>query len=271
MAFGLTVTAAAAADNPAPTGSIAVYLSPDTGKQALLQVGTGDARLADAKPVADAAKAAAGWQVATLAGPFVGYVQSKTAHKDYSITPGTPVHVSPDENSPVLGTAAQKPFLSVSSPGLDWSEVSFPGPVTAYFQIGAPKAVAPAVAAVPATPPTPAVSAPPTRPAGVAPVATLIPVTAAPAAKQADANDVAHYYYGVLKSRTDPTIGGPTNAQYVLYSNRGQVLALVDLSDVVLPNPVVAFLDKSVKIYGTAYPETHAPAVVIHALTLQAN
>jgi len=270
-ALGLTVAAASAADNPAPSGDISVYLSPDAAKPALLHASAGDARLADAKPVADTAKAAEGWQVVSLSGPFVGYVTSKAGHKDFSIDPGTPVHVSADENSPVLGLAAQKPLLSISSPGVDWSEVSFPGPVTAYFQASALKAASVAATPAAAIPPVSTISAPPTRPATATPVTALTPVTAAPTAKQADPNDVAHYYYGVLKARTDLKINGPTNAQYVLYSNQGQLLALVDLADVVLPNPVIAYLDKSVKIYGTAYPEAHMPSVVIHALTLQAN
>ncbi len=261
-AFGLTMVAAVGADNPAPAGNIALYLSPDATKPALSQVSAGDAKLADAKPAPDAAKAAQGWHVVSLSGPFTGYVTTKASHKDFSVTPGTPVHVSADENSPVLGLSTNNPLLKISSAGVDFSEVSFPGPVTAYFLTGAAAGTAS---------PTPAVSAPPTHPAAVTAVTAVTAVSATAPTRQADPSDVGHYYYGVLKSRTDQKIAGPVNAEYVLYSSRDQVLALVDLNDVVLPNPVVAYLGKAVKIYGTVYPESHVPFVVIHALTVQTN
>jgi len=271
-ACGLFAAVAAGADTPAPAGDVAVYLSTDATKPALLHLSAGDASLADAQPVLDAARVIEGWRVAVLPGPFTGYVATKTTHKDLTVTPNTPVHVSPDENSPVLGPAPSNPFLTITSPGIDWSEVSFPGPLPVYFIAAAPKPATPAVAPTPA--PTPAVIAPPTPPPTVTPV-TAIPavtaVTAVPAATQADPTEVGHYYYGVLKLRTDLNIGGPTNAHYVLYGPKGQIVALVDLNDVVLPNPVITYLNKAAKIYGTAYPEPSLPFAVIHAFTLQAN
>lgn len=82
---------------------------------------------------------------------------------------------------------------------------------------------------------------------------------------------MAHYYYGTLKLRTNPAIGGPTNAQYVLYSNKGQVLAVVDLNEVVLPNSIATYLNKSTKIFATAYNDPNVPILVLHALSIESN
>ncbi len=268
VACNLMNLAAMAADTPAATSEVALYLSPDATTPAFQHMSATDDAITSAKPVLDPAKVTEGWRTTTLPGPVSGYVASKTTHKDMTVTAGTPVHATPDENSPVIGTAPASPLLSVKSPGIDWCEVSLPGPVTAYFQ-SAPKAAAPAVVAVtPApTPAAPAATATPTRP--MLPATTT--VTAVPVGKQADPADIAHYYYGVLKQRTNLNIYGPTNAQYVLYSEKGQVLALVDLNDVVLPNPLVNYLNKSVKLFGTAYTESSLPFAVIHATTLQSN
>ncbi len=287
--FSLSLTAAAAADAPATPSDIALYLSTDATKPAIAHLAVSDALISSAKPAPEAAQAEAGWRTLTLPGPVSGYVESKTSHKDMTITPGTPVHTAPDSNSAVLGNSPSNPALVIKSPGIDWSEVSYPGPVTAYFLIAPSKPAAPTVApaaAVAATPaPTPTASTPapasaatpaasginalPTRPNGTLPTPSR--VTATPAGKQADPSDIAHNYFGVLKQRTDTKIGGPTNIRYVLYSAQNQVIALVDLSDVVLPNPLVNYLNKSVKIYGTVYPDSSLPFAVIHAVTLQAN
>lgn len=97
-------------------------------------------------------------------------------------------------------------------------------------------------------------------------------VTAIPAPPQpAESPGLPHFYYGTLRLRTDTKISGPINAQYVLYSDKGQVIYLADLSDVVLAGPVVALLDKPVKIYGTVYNGLSGPTPIIHVLTLQTN
>lgn len=272
VACNLTL-AALAADAPA-TSDVALYLSPDAATPVFQHISATDAAVTSAKPVLDAEKVIQGWQVATLPGPVSGYVQSRTTHKDMTITAGTPVHAAPDEKSPVIGTTPANPLLSVKSPGSDWCEVSLPGPMTAYFQI-APKTATPAAVAATPTPaatPAPAPAAPaatatPTRP--MLPATTT--VTAVPVGKQADPADVAHYYYGVLKQRTNLNIYGPTNAQYVLYSDKGQVLALVDLNEVILPNPLMNYLNKSVRLFGTVYTESSLPFAVIHATQLQVN
>ncbi len=268
---GMLLTAALAAAD-APAGDLALYLSPDATKPALLKVSAGDARLANAAPMTDAAKAAEHWRSVSLPGPFTGYVPSNSTHKDLSVNPGTPIHMAPDENSPVLGATTANPLMSISSPGLDWSEVSFAGPVTAYF-IATPPAAVPAVAAPPSPTPaaTPSAPAAPAAPASTAMMPATATVTAIPAGKQTDAGDMAHYYYGVLKLRTNPAIGGPTNAKYVLYSNKDQVLAVVDLNDVVLPNAVATYLNKSAKIFATAYNDPKVPILVLHAVSIESN
>ncbi len=276
-----SVLSAAGADTP-PANTIAVYLAPDASQPALLQVPAADARLADAKPATDTAKAAQGWKQVSLAGPFTGYVQSSTTRKDMSVRDGTPVHIAAEVNSPVLGTAPASPALVVTSPAIDWCQVSFPGPITVFFQPTPPAAAISTPAATPAAPaattaPTvantaPAATATPTRPSA-APGAPPPPTPTQPAAtaKKADASDVGHYYYGTLKYRTNPTIRGPINVDYALYNSRNEVVALVDLNDVVLPGSPAAFLGKSVKVYGTAYTDASLPFAVIHAQSLQAN
>jgi hypothetical protein len=251
LLFGATAHAA-------DTSDIALYLSPDATTRAFLQVPASDPRLAAAQP------AAKGWMTVSLPGPFTAYVQSNFTHKDLTVIAGTPIHAAANSNSAVLGAAPVNPPLSLLSPDINWSTVSFPGPVTVYFQKAAP-AVATPMAAAPA--PVTAVAATP-APVTALPAAAV--VTATPTAT-ATATDVPHYYYGVLKLRTNPAMGGPINAQYLLYSEKGELVALVDLSNVVLSRPAAEYLGKSVKVYGTAYTVSNLPSLVISAQMMQAT
>jgi len=203
---------------------VVVYQSPDATSPVLMHLPASDARLADAAPILDAAKAAQGWEKLVLSGGVSAYF----------IKPAT------------------QPALSA------------PTPVTAATP-------APAPAPVPA--PTPARAPAPTKVTAVTPVSAATPpltVTATPAPKQADAADVPKFFFGTLKLRTDTKLSGPVNAHYVLYSDKGLVIALVDLNDVVLGSSVVDYLGKTVKIYGTAYNGLSGPYPIIHTLTLQA-
>ncbi len=251
LLFGATLFAA--------PGDIALYLSPDATTPAFLQVPASDARLAAAQPAAN------GWQSVSLPGPFTAYVQSNHTHKDLTVIAGTPIHAAANSNSPVLGTAPENPPLSIKEPEIDWSEVSYAGPVIVYFQKAGPTAT-PAAATPMAVTPAPA----PAKPSAVTALPQATAVTATPTVIAA-ATDVPHYYYGVLKLRTNPFIDGPINAQYLLYSDKGALVALVDLSEVVLGNPIANYLGKPVKVYGTAYTAKNLPSVVIRAQMLQAN
>jgi len=71
--------------------------------------------------------------------------------------------------------------------------------------------------------------------------------------------------------RIDVVEYGPVGGDMAFTPAKGDLIALVDLNDVVLANPVLAYLDKPVKIYGTAYAGLSLPFAVIHALSLQTN
>jgi hypothetical protein len=289
-AFGLLACPALRADGFGPAPDLAVYLSPDDTTPVFQRLKPDDARLPGAAPVLDTVKAALGWETFDVPGPFPGFVPTDKSRTDLSVTPGTPIHLAADAASPVLGNASDNPALTLTSAGVDWSQVNFPGPVKVYFikpavkPVAAPPtpAPAPASASAPAPAPAPvavatAIPAPAPVPAPVsvvAPVTAVTPplkVTAIPGPAQAPAADLPHYYYGTLKLRTDTKISGPINAQYVLYSAKGLVIALVDLNDVVLASPVAALLGQSVKVYGTTYTGLSSSTVVIHGLTLQTN
>jgi len=256
-AFGLLFSATSFA----ATGDIALYLTPDTTTPAFLQVPASDARLASAQTASTA-----GWQTVSLPGPFTAYVQSNYTHKDLTVIPGTPIHAAANSSSPVLGLAPQNPPLSIGTPEIDWSDVSYPGPLTVYFQKSAPVATPAVVAPAVVTP----VTAAPAQPAVVTAQPLVATVTATPAITAPSAA-VPQYYYGVLKLRTNPTINGPINAQYLLYSEKGALVALVDLNNVVLGGPVADYLGKSVKLYGTANSKDNLPSIVIYAQMLQLN
>jgi hypothetical protein len=250
-----------AADTTATSVDVALYLAPDATTPAFLHVPASDARLANAQPTAN------GWESVTLPGPFTAYVQSNRIHKDLTVIAGTPVYAGASSSSAVLGNASDNPPLSIQKPEVDWSEVSFPGPLAVYFQMNAPSAPATPAAATLVTATPVAVTAAPVSPTAV----TALPAAATVTAVSAAPADVPHYYYGVLKLRTNPFISGPINAGYVLYSDKGQFIALVDLSNVVLGSPVADYLDKSIKIYGTTYTASNLPSVVINAQMLQVN
>jgi len=276
--LGLMIAATARADGPGPS-TVAIYLAPDASTPAYVHLSATDARLSNVKPSADAAQAASGWQTADMAGPVTGYV-AKDKTLNSAVLKDTPIHSAEKADSPVLGTAPDSPIVKVANVDGDWAEVSYAGPVTVYFlKIPTPVSTAPAttpVAAAPAPAPAAATPAPapviaaPTRPTAVTPVAA-VPASTTPAPIKAAPTDIARYYYGSLKFRTNPITAGPINAQYLLYASDGTFVALVDLSGVVLPNPVASYLGKPVKIYGTPYTMSSLPSVVIRATMLQLN
>jgi hypothetical protein len=219
-ALGLLVTPALHADGFGPN-DIAVYQSPDTTSPVLMHLTPDDARVADAKPILDANKAADGWETLMLPGAVTAYFIKPAAKA--ALSAPTPAPIA----SPALAPA----------PALAPKPAPAPAKVTAVTPVSA------------STPP--------------------LTVTAIPAAKQVDPAEVPKFFYGTLKLRTDTKLSGPINAQYVLYSDKGLVIALVDLNDVVLGSPVLGYLNKPVKIYGTAYNSLSGQYPVLHTLTLQ--
>jgi hypothetical protein len=104
---------------------------------------------------------------------------------------------------------------------------------------------------------------------------TPVPATPAPAAPAVaattDTVNTARFFTGVLKMRTDPKIQGPINAKYLLEGSKGRLLALVDLSEIALPHPLVNYLGKTVKVYGYIHPTPDPPYAMITAKLLQLN
>jgi hypothetical protein len=109
-------------------------------------------------------------------------------------------------------------------------------------------------------------------PASTAPIA---PATTGKSAEEiksdANAAEMAHYYYGTLQLRTDRKISGPINAQYILVGASGQLLALVDLNSVIPAKPIAELLDKQVKIYGVTHATPNFPYAMVTAQSLQLN
>ena len=249
---------ALAADAP-PAPVVTLYFTPDSAAPMARQMPAGDPALAAATPHSDPAKAAAGWMVLTLSENLTGYAPTNTSRKDLSIRPGTPIHQFPKSDSPVIGLAADNPETQIEASRGDWLEVTYPGPEVLYFlQVKAPPPPAP-----PAPPPAPA---PP-----VAPTPEPESVASPNASATTSAPNQPHYYIGTLKLRTNPLIRGPVSAQYILVGNDGQLLALVDLSDVILPGPADEFLGKSVRVYGASEPADASLVVLIKAQLLQPN
>jgi hypothetical protein len=235
---------------------VSVYWVPDVGTAPVKRLSPTDPALASAQPAADPAKAADGWMSTNLTGHFPGWAPSNSAHKNLFIKAGTPIHQLPRNDSPVLGLAQDDPETDVEEVQGDWCRVTFPGPVLVYFkQVKAP-------APVPAPPPlVPAVAPAPAPPAARPPAAVAVPANAA---------NLPRYYIGILKLRTNPTIGGPVEAQYILVNN-GQLLALVNLGNVILPGPASNFVGKRVSIYGIAEPAPDSLVALIQAQLLQLN
>ncbi len=250
---GHTFAQAPAASTPV----VSLYLSSDTLGPVLKQTKANDPALAGATPVADSAKAAAGWQTASLNGPFPGYARSNTARKDLTLRPGTPVYLQASESSPVLGLAQLDPPTNVDNVrGSQWFQVTYPGPVVVYFQQAKAPAPAPAPVAVPAPVPV---------------AQPVLPVIVSTAVSNANASSIPRYYVGVLKLRTNPLVGGPADAQYMLMGNNGQLLVLVDLGNVILPGPASDYLGQRVRIYGATEPASGSLVALLRAQLLQPN
>jgi hypothetical protein len=244
---------------PAPSTDVVLFWEAQTGKPLTQTFSAGDPALASAKPHPDTAKAAAGWQVIQISGNFEGYVSVSTARKDLTIIPGTAIHREADNNSTVIGTAADQPPTTIVSVGGDWAKVAMPGPATVYFQ-GKP---APATPAPTQTTPTP-------KPGPVLPPPVVAPPITSPATPIGGGSaDLPRYFYGILKLRTDTKLDGPSSAQYILVDGNGAIIAVVDLNRVILTTPLNDYLGKFVKVYGAAEAVNGFPSVLIKAQLVQ--
>jgi hypothetical protein len=250
--LGLLAAAASRAQD------VPLYFIADPTAPVALHLKTGDPALASAKPVADSAKAAAGWMSLQLIQTFTGWAPTNTARKDLTVRPGTAVQQLPTSDSPIIGTAANDPATNVEAVQGAWSQVTYPGPLLLYFlQIKTP-------------PPAPAPAPAPTPAPAPAPVAD-IPTTVVANPASGDSSNLPRYYVGILKLRTNPLTGGPASAQYLLISPNGQLLALVDLSNVMLPGPAANYLGKNVRIYGVTEPANGSLVALLKAQLLQPN
>lgn len=228
---------------------IELHLAADSQSRQLESISLDDPRLGQPTPVMDEAKAALGWHFADFSGTVEGYVQDAKIGKDLLPVDNTLIHASPSSDSRVLSVYRFGDDLEVVDTGV-WWKIRFTGTFPVYFVLDTP-------------PPLPAVTGTADVVAAPAPVIETAPVAAAQApaivstvplpSDEMEAprpGAIGQRYDGIFR-RSKKRFGLlKPRSPYFLEDASGDRIAWLDVSEIVLPGPINAFLDEPVVIHG---------------------
>lgn len=251
---------------------VAVYLEPSATGQPVFIVSDTDPLVRNSSVVTDSDLANDGWHTANLRGQYRGYVESINIAKSLEPSTGSPVHLRPDSESPIITKAEMGDVFTPLWTG-DWWEFEFEKTLPVFFKAPPPPPPAtptivasvalPAAASNVATPP-PAVrprnALPPTRPG-----AAQLNVAAPP---KDTARDIDLEFTGTLaRARSLLLIQPPY--PYILIGPDDTRLAYVDTSNCIQAEPIESHVGKPVIVYGQKQNIKDGSEFVIVARTIR--
>ena len=263
LASAILFGALSAAVSGAPlTATTAVHTKPDAASPTITYLKAGS----EPTPASGAITPAAGWAAVQLTGPFECYVQTKDLTKQLAVIPGTALRLTPDTNGPVLKTADRADKTTITGLRGRWTQLSLAGPLVGYIRSGAtpasggPMAAAPAAATAPAPAPgTGAVTASGSNLAGQ-------PALASSAG--ADAAQLPRQLTGKFASARSLLHRHPP-FPWELVDNSGRRFAYLDVSNLLLTDPIESFTGHFVVVFGAAQPTRDGKDIVIRVESMQ--
>jgi len=219
----LFASALSAAEN------IPLYASPSTDWDPILVADARSSQIRKGLPVENqTTETADGWYHTTYASRYTGYALASEA----SLNP-LPVHLSKDEDSPIIAKLTPKVRAKKVNQG-EWIEVTFKQPIDVYFQKGTSFDR-------------------PTRPS---------------AAKETAKDSIPplHVFEGKLKIK-DGFFGIEPRYRYELLDSKNKLIGYINADNLVSSAPMSGYIDKYVLIQGTVFPSNNT--LIINAKTLQ--
>jgi hypothetical protein len=242
----------------------AVHTKPDASSPAIsyLKAGT------EPKPAANAvADTPAGWMAIELPGPFEGYVPTKDFTKGLDVKPGTPIRLSPDQNSGVLAIAQHGDKTTITGLHGRWTQVSLNQPMIGYINVGGSPGYVPPIANTPASS---GLGIPLAGPEAAAPVAapSNLPGQPAMASTAIDSANLPRQLTGKFVS-TRSVLHPRRPYDWALEDNSGKRFAYVDISKLLLTDAIEKYIGHFVVVFGAAKPTADGREIVIQVESLQ--
>lgn len=206
-----------------------------------------------------------GWLAMRSNGPFFAYVHNDEMGKDLTAKPGATLHAAPDDASPTILTLEEGDRADAVDLAGDWTKVVFRKELVVFFN-ALPEA-SPSEETNPA--PAPATISP-----TAAPPTTEEPMT--PAAEEAvtvqtesnATNAAPRTFQGYLK-KTRRFLGQGPKLDYQLVDESNKRIALLDLSALLLTDPLDRLENRLVTVYGPGLKIPGVKDVVIRVETLR--
>lgn len=261
LASAILFGALTAAVSGAPlTATTAVHTKPDAASPTITYLKAGS----EPTPASDSVNTAEGWTAVQLTGPFECYVQTKDLTKQLAVIPGTALRQTPDTNGPVLKTADRADKTTITGLRGRWTQLSLAGPLVGYIRSGATPASGGPMAA-------PAAAAPAPAPAAGAPAASGSNLAGQPALSSSTAADAAQLprqLTGKFVSARSLLHRHPP-FPWELVDNSGRRFAYLDVSNLLLTDPIESFTGHFVVVFGAAQPTRGGKDIVIRVESMQ--
>jgi hypothetical protein len=196
-----------------------------------------------------------GWIAVEVAGPFEGYVKSRTLTKQLDVVPGSSVYVAPKETSAVLAVFAKGDKAEITGLHGSWTQIRLEKALVGYIQTGTTNPSAPASA-----PETPAPAAAAT--AAPSPAASAPATSAAATTSDDGGSSLARLFEGTLA--TTKTLLLPKRPyDWQLVDPSGKRIAYVDLSKLLLTDQIENYSGHGVVVLGSLKPVKDSDDLVI--------
>ena len=254
------------------TSSADLFLAPDIQAYKLGSASLQDERLGTAAPVANDAKAVLGWQTAAFNGPVMGFISDAKIGKDLLPVDGTPIHATPNGNSPVLGTYRTGDPIKVLDTGV-WWKVNVVAAFPVYFIADTlpPESLPPVAGGEQVEIYSSAIEDDSVifdetvvEAAQEEPVAVTIPDSS----REPRIGIVSRSYTGNLV-RAKKGIGPfRPKAPFELLNNKGKRLVWVDFTEVIMPGTIRGFLGRDVHIRGEPVQDEKSREWIVYVRTI---
>lgn len=206
-----------------------------------------------------------GWLAMRSNGPFFGYVHNNEMGKDLTAKPGATIHGAPDSASAPILTLEEGDRADAVDLAGDWTKVVFRKELVVYFN-ALPEASPSTIGTTAATEPPP--SAPESPPVATQSTATNAESAAVVEPIHNPTSAAPRTFQGYLK-KTRRILGQGPKLDYQLVDENNKRIALLDMSALLLTDPLDRLEGRLVNIYGPGVPMADVKGPVIRVETLR--
>lgn len=257
----LTHAATLATDTP-----LFLKPSPDAPSVAVLPAGsTVEALPRDTLAAEGIDPLPSGWIAVRYSGPVHGYALNSAVGKDFTLKPGAIIRAGPAADAPVFSIVAEGDTVEAVELVGDWSRVSFEKSTILFLDIGD---TLPAEAS-PAPEQAPAVTTAENTGATEAAATEAAPIPALAAPPPPDIQAAAPRVFQGYLARTRRILGAGPKLDYQLLDENNRRIALLDLSALLITEPIDRFEGMRVSVFGPLLRREGVKDLIIRVETIR--